>query len=101
MVASHGPPPVASKNIGDRAAAQLGQFFSGVQEVQAPVLQTGSFPKLGGHQHRYRAQNTIVLVIGTPKKGSANFGRPPTGTAHLGPVHVPAASRALHGKHCV
>ena len=33
------------------------------------------FPKIGGPQ--YRPPNTIVLIIGTPKKGTPNFGKPP------------------------
>ena len=32
---------------------------------------------MGGPQ--YRPQNTILLIMGTPKKGSPNFGKPPNG----------------------
>ena len=35
---------------------------------------------MGGPQ--YRPQNTIVLLVGTPKKGTPNFGKPPFGGKH-------------------
>ena len=34
------------------------------------------FPKIGGTQ--YRPQYSIVLIMGTPKKGTPNFGKPPS-----------------------
>ena len=33
------------------------------------------FPKIGGPQ--YRPQYIIVLIMGPPKKGTPNFGKPP------------------------
>ena len=32
------------------------------------------FPKIGGPH--YRPQNTTILIIRTPKKGTPNFGKP-------------------------
>ena len=41
--------------------------------VTAPALIIGwLFPKIG--ESRYRPQNTIVLIMGTPKKGSLTLG---------------------------
>ena len=44
-------------------------------EMAVPCwLATWSFPKIRGPQ--YGPQNTIVLIIGTPKNGTPNFGKP-------------------------
>ena len=37
-------------------------------------LDVAQFPKTGGPQ--YRPPNTIVLILGTPKKGTSYFGKP-------------------------
>ena len=50
-----------------------------VQVFQGPqsriCMGIWSFPKIGGPKNR--SPNTIILTIGTPKKGTPNFGKPP------------------------
>ena len=68
--------PLPFKAFGpNRTICQIEYFFH-----QAEIMGTGmavgiwQFPKIGGPQ--YRPQNTIILIIGTPKKVPLILGNP-------------------------
>ena len=72
-------------NVGFRGFGRLGLRVYGMESDGKGILEhglqtgrlCGSFPKIGEPQ--YRPQNTIVLIIGTPKRVPLILGNPLVG----------------------